>query len=87
MVTIVRSVLSSEEASMEIPAAIGKSFLRVDSCSSVEGCAAAFRRDLDAKRVEAGMSLSTPQMWDRAANTIQALLLLEFLCVTVRALF
>lgn len=52
--------------------------------------ATAFKRDLAAKCVAAGMWFSTAQLWDAVANALQAKLLLDYLraesrsCVLVR---
>ena len=47
--------------------------------------ATAFKHDLAAKCVAAGMWFSTAQMWDAVANALQAKLLLDYLRAEIRS--
>jgi hypothetical protein len=47
--------------------------------------ATAFKRDLAAKCVAAGMWLSTAPMWDAVANALQAKLLIDYLRAEIKS--
>jgi hypothetical protein len=47
--------------------------------------ATAFKRDLAAKCVAAGMWLSTAPMWDAVANALQATLLIDYLRAEIKS--